>query len=598
MSAFQTDPDSLEHKLGDLDPTSLESMQGFQQLFGDPEVMLGAIQSDRQRELLPLLEALIAVIEGYVDHVMDRIGGQLISSYGRVTEAVRRRRVEASSSDRFVERLFGLELTQDRYDRGTRFIDGVVERAGEAVPRAAVAQRGRAADPGRGRRARPVAGPHRPLSRRSAARPTGTGHTSMISWPTMSPSRSSSQPIGPGRGPTALGRAARVEQALTVDADLVDGLVAVAEHDDRTPGNRRRMRAARPFVGPLSWIMRHRHTGQRHLERLGQHAGQRVVVVAEHRVDRGDGRGARPADRRRARHRRAGSRRPPPAGRTPHREAAWSAPDRTWVSASTAARTRPDLAPTVTPPAAGGDGVAGRRGSAPAGCGASPRAAPLREAAPDLARHLGEPLLDLDRRGGGRRDPGAGAMRRRQTAEDVGERGGAGDHEHDDVADVRRHLDRHRQERADDPRDLEPGLEPGEGAAPVRVRRVALQDRVERQLPGRAGHTDGRREDARARRRRRARSPPPRPTTASASDAVEQVLLARSSAGCAARSPRPPGRSARSRRPPPRTATWGRLRLRKSNASSNVRKPTMPRSSPMAEPAMRIPDPRSSTRSV
>jgi len=131
VSAFQTDPDSLEHKLGDLDPTSLESMQGFQQLFGDPEVMLGAIQSDRQRELLPLLEALIAVIEGYVDHVMDGIGGQLIGSYSRVTEAVRRRRVEASNSDRFVERLFGLELSQDRYDRGTRFIDGVVERAGE-----------------------------------------------------------------------------------------------------------------------------------------------------------------------------------------------------------------------------------------------------------------------------------------------------------------------------------------------------------------------------------------------------------------------------------------------------------------------------------
>ncbi len=131
VSSFQTDPGSLENRLGDLEPTSLENMQGLQQLFGDPEVMLGAIQSDRQRELLPRLEALVAVIEGYVDHVMDHIGGHLISSYDRVTEAVRRRRVEAASSDRFVERLLGLELTQDRYDRGTRFIDGVVERAGE-----------------------------------------------------------------------------------------------------------------------------------------------------------------------------------------------------------------------------------------------------------------------------------------------------------------------------------------------------------------------------------------------------------------------------------------------------------------------------------
>ena len=132
VSAFETDPEALENRMGDLDPSSLESMQGLQQLMGDPEVVLGAVQSARQRELLPRLDALVTVIEGYVDHVMDRIGGSLLSSYEMVTEAVRRRRVEASSSDRFVERLFGLELSQDRYDRGERFIEGVVERAGES----------------------------------------------------------------------------------------------------------------------------------------------------------------------------------------------------------------------------------------------------------------------------------------------------------------------------------------------------------------------------------------------------------------------------------------------------------------------------------
>jgi uncharacterized protein (DUF2342 family) len=38
--------------------------------------------------------------------------------------------VEASEADRFVERLLGLHLTQDRYDRAASFVDGVVERAG------------------------------------------------------------------------------------------------------------------------------------------------------------------------------------------------------------------------------------------------------------------------------------------------------------------------------------------------------------------------------------------------------------------------------------------------------------------------------------
>ena len=65
-----------------------------------------------------------------VDHIMDRIGTSLIPNYSQITEAIRRRRVTASESDRFVERLLGLELDQDLYDRGRAFVDGVAERAG------------------------------------------------------------------------------------------------------------------------------------------------------------------------------------------------------------------------------------------------------------------------------------------------------------------------------------------------------------------------------------------------------------------------------------------------------------------------------------
>ncbi len=106
-------------------------MAALQDAFGDPEVLLGAIRSADQRELLPYLEALVAVIVGYVDFVMDSIGEGLIGSYRMLSEALRRRRVEADPSDRFVERLLGLELTQSAYDRGAAFVSGVVERAGK-----------------------------------------------------------------------------------------------------------------------------------------------------------------------------------------------------------------------------------------------------------------------------------------------------------------------------------------------------------------------------------------------------------------------------------------------------------------------------------
>ena len=132
-SAYRMDPEALTGAFGDVDLTAGPGgMPDLEALMADPELVMGAVQSDMQRALLPHLEAAVAVLTGYVDHVMDKIGSTLIGSYEQVTEAMRRRRVLTSEADRFVERMLGLNLTQDQVDRGTAFIDGVVERAGEA----------------------------------------------------------------------------------------------------------------------------------------------------------------------------------------------------------------------------------------------------------------------------------------------------------------------------------------------------------------------------------------------------------------------------------------------------------------------------------
>jgi putative hydrolase len=130
VGGFEPDPNALETRLGEFDVSDPSALNKLPELLGDPEVLLGAMQSPAQRELLPQLEAIVGVVVGYTDYVMDAIGEGLIGSYGMVTEALRRRRVTADPSDRFVERLFGLELTQAHYERGSNFIEGVVERAG------------------------------------------------------------------------------------------------------------------------------------------------------------------------------------------------------------------------------------------------------------------------------------------------------------------------------------------------------------------------------------------------------------------------------------------------------------------------------------
>ena len=131
-SSFETNPRRLEEMLEDFDPIAggPEALSELQQALGSPDAILGAVRSEAQEALLPQMTALIAAISGYVDHTMDHIGAQLIGSYDRLAEALRRHRVEAGESDRFVERLLGLELDQDQYERGAAFAAGVVERAG------------------------------------------------------------------------------------------------------------------------------------------------------------------------------------------------------------------------------------------------------------------------------------------------------------------------------------------------------------------------------------------------------------------------------------------------------------------------------------
>ena len=128
VDAFQPDPSAFEDRLTMFDPTDLSSLQAT---FSDPEVLLGAMESPAQRSIVVPLTALLSAVVGYVDHVMDTVGRRLIGSYGPLTEAMRRRRLEEAEGTTFVARLLGVSLDASAYERGSAFVTGVLERAGE-----------------------------------------------------------------------------------------------------------------------------------------------------------------------------------------------------------------------------------------------------------------------------------------------------------------------------------------------------------------------------------------------------------------------------------------------------------------------------------
>jgi len=127
---FRPNPSAVLERMSDLDTGSNDPMAALQSAFSDPGIMLGAVRSPEQAALAPHLDALVAVVIGYVDHVVDLASARLIPNSAQLAEAVRRRRVEASAQDAFVERLLGLHLDRQAVQRGRAFVDGVVERSG------------------------------------------------------------------------------------------------------------------------------------------------------------------------------------------------------------------------------------------------------------------------------------------------------------------------------------------------------------------------------------------------------------------------------------------------------------------------------------
>jgi putative hydrolase len=127
VSAYEVDPSALEDRLGSVDPSDPSTLGSIAE---DPDALLGAMQSPRQDEPRRQLQLLTAVLEGYADAVLERVGEPLIPSFRQIHEAMQRHRVERGEAEVFIEGLLGLKLERDHYEQGAAFCRGVIERAG------------------------------------------------------------------------------------------------------------------------------------------------------------------------------------------------------------------------------------------------------------------------------------------------------------------------------------------------------------------------------------------------------------------------------------------------------------------------------------
>ena len=93
---------------------------------GIATVMLGP----ERRAQMDGLQAFMALLEGYAEHVMDAVGADVIDDLPRLRAAMERRRADRTGVLRLFEKLIGMDMKLRQYELGKRFCDGVVELAG------------------------------------------------------------------------------------------------------------------------------------------------------------------------------------------------------------------------------------------------------------------------------------------------------------------------------------------------------------------------------------------------------------------------------------------------------------------------------------
>ncbi|MFF3973893.1 zinc-dependent metalloprotease [Streptomyces rubiginosohelvolus] len=127
----------------DVDPTTfLERLrEAAQSLSGgrpegeqgesDTRSLVDIVQTPAQREVLGRLTAVMSLLEGHADYVMDGVGPDVVGSVSEIREKFQQRRAQgAGRLDQALRKLLGLDAKLRQYKDGEKFVRSVVDEVG------------------------------------------------------------------------------------------------------------------------------------------------------------------------------------------------------------------------------------------------------------------------------------------------------------------------------------------------------------------------------------------------------------------------------------------------------------------------------------
>jgi coenzyme F420 biosynthesis associated uncharacterized protein len=125
LLASDLDPASILNRLRAAADAVTGAVRG-----SDGGSLIEAMQSQRQREILGRLTAVMTLVEGHGDYVMDAVGPAVVPSVEQIRAKFNARRTSGNRVEQAIRRILGIDLKMRQYQQGAAFVHAVVEQAG------------------------------------------------------------------------------------------------------------------------------------------------------------------------------------------------------------------------------------------------------------------------------------------------------------------------------------------------------------------------------------------------------------------------------------------------------------------------------------
>ncbi|MGO0576507.1 zinc-dependent metalloprotease [Ornithinimicrobium panacihumi] len=122
-SQIMPEPDQMVDRMKEI----VSAMPGV--IRGDTDITQ-VLATPEQRERLAEVTAVMSLLEGHADVVMDEVGPQIIPSVAEIRAKFTQRRKGAGSIDKVLRRLLGMEAKMRQYKDGAVFVRGVMDQVG------------------------------------------------------------------------------------------------------------------------------------------------------------------------------------------------------------------------------------------------------------------------------------------------------------------------------------------------------------------------------------------------------------------------------------------------------------------------------------